>query len=264
MNDITSSIAYNRSTRKWEYTQADGTKQSFPSGQKGKYEAQRALLQDQLPAAIILLDHLYAHGFKQPEQVAQLPNIKQRAHEGALLIVSNALLTPAPHDPPTILARAATPSRTLEYLIQQPANQHLYTCSCPDWHQGLQILQLPPLHPERPIRGAPYIQNIGIMCKHTWGYHLSTVLDKPLHNQNPYATKHATNLLGILKNNALHNPALPQLLEDSAPAAMTRGTLTIALPDQAAKTLKSQPSLLKTLNRIIAESTNNTQHLQLI
>lgn len=257
-------VTYDQSTRNWIYQPSNGPVVSFPRGVAGKTEAYMMRLKHETPKVAKMLQHL--------ETTEIDPSIMRRAFDGAVILANNYLLKPAPTDDPAVKARAATKSTPREYLIcPEELASSLYLCTCPDWIRGYELSSQDPIGPEpnpgivesKPS-GAPELPVIGIMCKHTWAYHLGSIIDYPLAADNPHETLMAEKLWKDTLELLSDEPELHELFKDCQPVTMSRGVFALAIPDPTLKKMKKGPSFRRYLEQAIQQVTNGSQTLEIL
>jgi hypothetical protein len=176
---------------------------------------------------------------------------------------------PSEDDDPAVKARAATKSAPKEYLIcPNEVPDNLYFCSCPDWMRGYDTTDGfvgPELNPifENTPSGAPKLPGIGFMCKHTWAYHLGSLISYPLSHENPNCREMGIKLWDAAQKILLDSPELYELFKDCKPLTMTRGNFTLVVPDSTVKKMNKTPSLRKYLDNAIIDVSGGSQVLKI-
>lgn len=252
MNPV--SITYNSSKQQWQYTPTDQNPQSFPKGKAGKQAAIDAKIKSEKLPVYNMLCHLRRNtGDDQ---------IIRRATDGAIFVCDSMILKPAVSDSVNILARVATPSSSVEYLIFFGGNSGLYSCSCPDHSKGRERQSMNIDNPNRPAFGAPSLRNgIGPMCKHTFGYHFANSTKEELSYTNPFSDQLASDLHWWLRDRTdrFIGQVIDEALVHSEPKGFSRGEFNIEIEDNYF--LKMTQQHKAELARVILERTNHSVSL---
>jgi hypothetical protein len=253
-------VTYDQSTRNWIYQPSNGPAVAFPRGIAGKTEAYMMRLKHETPKVAKMLQYLETTNEVKPETM-------RRAFDGAVILANNFILKPGTNDDPAVKARAATTSSPNEYLIcPEEIPNSLYLCTCPDWIRGYEhtdgFLANPPNLPKKDKKpGAPKLPIIGHMCKHTWAYHLGSIINYPLADLNPNETMMAEKLWKEAQEILGEFPDLLEIFKDCQPMSMSRGEFSLAIPDPILKKIKKQPSLRTYLEQAVQHATNGSQSL---
>lgn len=254
MKNVSGIVSYNKSKRKWTFEPPKGPIHEFPAGNEGKTKANTLKIRFNSPKVANLLQNLLDKPVNH--------HLKRRAMDGSMILIDAELLIPADDDPTQVLARAASKHRTVEYIVTN-GDYSLYQCTCADWYKGSQLVTLPALSPDRPNTGAPYLENVGIMCKHVWAYHFHTVSGWVLSIENPNQKELAGKLFNIVKGHMENTPAI-DMLNEGKPMSMSRGRFTIALKDNHVEELRQDADLYERLRLTVGEATNYSQALYIM
>jgi len=244
-------ISYDTSKRKWNYEPIDGEIQEYDAGAIGKNLAVQAKIKNESSEIYSMLRYLSAH--------TNDPDIERRAIDGATLSIDQLVIQKAENDHESIFARVANPDKTIEYIISPGPARSIYRCSCPDYENGVSQDSLPIGDPNRPHRGAPYVINGGIMCKHIWAYHFSKMTKTKLASENP-ASEYLSEMFqkafipALANHEALHKIAL-----ESKVFAFGCGNVSIAIPITGWPELSEDNK--EVLNKITMELTSKSLEL---
>jgi hypothetical protein len=255
MDQDKSSVTYNRTKRKWIYTSVNGETTEFDAGKTGKLSAQEYAIEVELPDIHLMLERLY--------EAKHRGSVMKRATQGATILRQGLLLEPAFADPPTVVARAATSTRTVEYLICVPNDTFsTYSCSCPDWLNGRLKSELPEEDPQRPQYAADYIDNVGILCKHAWALHFQRMTDLPMAKVNPFQKDLAKQLLQTIKDAAVkQQPEIVGYLNETTPVSFGLGILNLHTSRPDTNTHLHNESNTRFLTNVTHEATAGTAQI---
>jgi hypothetical protein len=146
--------------------------------------------------------------------------------------IDQLVIQKADNDLESVYARVTNPTKTIEYLISKGPARSIYRCTCPDYNNGLSLDSLPLEDPNRPTRGAPYVTNGGVMCKHIWSFHFSKVLGIKLPMDNPASEFLAEKFQHAFLPALTNHDELYQMALESKVFAFGRGVVSIAIPKE--------------------------------
>ncbi len=160
-------VEYDKSKRKWLCVSPNGDLAVFPPGKEGKHAAYLLKINHDLPRVGKHLDHLEKTGFD--------PKSLRRAFSGALILASHHVVQPSQklyaNDPQVVAEITKGDPEKPTYVIRKGMDKYsLYACNCNDYYNNMGILRTTP---ERFLDSleSPYIEGVGIVCKHVWAYH---------------------------------------------------------------------------------------------
>lgn len=249
-------LSYNRSERKWEYEDYRGNTKVF-EGPDAKIHAQHHRLEIEVKKVYAAINIMRDNVESQ---------LATRAHKAGLIIADGNVINPAAEERKKnrfIRARIGNTTATVEYLITVEGNDCLYTCTCIDWAKGWQRANMPSLHPGRPSTGAPYLNGVGVMCKHALAYHLNHYTDRAMSLLNPYSDFLAQKLWDILMKEFKGNE-LGDLLMTLKPVSFGQGVYKLRATEKSSAYFKLAPEQAKKLASAVSQATAASQVLEMV
>lgn len=249
-------VSYNRSERKWEYEDYRGNTKIF-EGPDAKAQAQDHRM-------AVEVKNVYEAINKMRDNIEE--ELSKRAHKAGLIIADGNVINPTAEERKQnrfIRARIGVTTATVEYLITVEHDDNLYTCTCIDWAKGWQMVNLPSLDPNRPSTGAPYLNNVGVMCKHTLAYHLNMYTERAMSLMNPQSDFLAQKLWDILMKE-FRGEELGDLLLTLKPVSFGQGAFKLRATEASSAYFELAPEQVKKLASAVSQATAASQVLEMV